>query len=59
MDLALEGKKVVVTGGAKGIGASIVRSFVKEGAVPILLGRNPGEAEESTMGEATSAVHQR
>ena len=46
MDLELESKKVVVTGGAKGIGASIVRSFVKEGAVPILLGRNPGEAEE-------------
>jgi len=46
MDLALEGKKVVVTGGAKGIGASIVRSFAKEGAVPILLGRNPDEAEE-------------
>ena len=41
MDLELESKKVVVTGGAKGIGASIVRSFAKEGAVPILLGRNP------------------
>ena len=46
MDLELEGKKVVVTGGAKGIGASIVRSFAKEGAVPILLGRNPDEAKQ-------------
>ena len=46
MDLELESKKVVVTGGAKGIGASIVRSFAKEGAVPILLGRNPDEAKQ-------------
>ena len=44
--MSLQEKKVVVTGGAKGIGASIVRSFAKEGAVPILLGRNPDEAEE-------------
>ena len=46
MELQLEGKKVVVTGGAKGIGEAIVRSFVKEGAIPIILGRNPIEAED-------------
>ena len=44
MDLALEGKKVVVTGGAKGIGASIVRSFAK--GVRHLTRRNPDEAGE-------------
>ena len=32
----IRGKKVVVTGGAKGIGEAIVRSFVKEGAIPII-----------------------
>ena len=42
----IRGKKVVVTGGAKGIGEAIVRSFVKEGAIPIILGRNPIEAED-------------
>jgi|TARA_B100001250_G_C19793840_1_gene787825 NAD(P)-dependent dehydrogenase (short-subunit alcohol dehydrogenase family) len=45
MDLQLKDKKVVVTGGAKGIGAAIVKSFASEGAVPIILGRNQQEAE--------------
>jgi L-fucose dehydrogenase len=45
MDLQLKDKKVVITGGAKGIGAAIVESFAKEGAIPIILGRNPQEAE--------------
>ena len=45
MDLQLKDKKVVITGGAKGIGAAIVKSFAAEGAIPIILGRNPQEAE--------------
>lgn len=44
MNLHLEGKSVLVTGGAKGIGEAIVRSFAAEGAVPIIVGRNPDEA---------------
>lgn len=43
MDLELEDKVVVVTGGAKGIGAAIVRSFAAEGAIPVILGRSPAE----------------
>lgn len=45
MDLHLKDKVIIVTGGAKGIGAAITRGFAREGAIPIILGRNPGEAE--------------
>lgn len=37
MDLVLEGKTVLVTGGARGIGEAVVRSLVAEGAVPIIV----------------------
>lgn len=40
MDLQLKDKVVIVTGGAKGIGEGIVRSLAKEGAVPVIVGRN-------------------
>lgn len=44
MNLGLEHKVVIVTGGAKGIGAAITRAFAAEGAIPCILGRNPAEA---------------
>jgi L-fucose dehydrogenase len=40
MDLQLQGKVIVVTGGAKGIGAGIVKLLAKEGAIPVVVGRN-------------------
>ncbi len=40
MDLQLKDKIVIVTGGAKGIGESIVRVLASEGAFPVILGRN-------------------
>lgn len=40
MDLELKGKVVIVTGGASGIGAAIVRTCVKEGAVPVTVDRD-------------------
>ena len=46
MDLQLKNKRILVSGGAKGIGAAIVRSFAAEGAIPVILGRNPDEAQE-------------
>jgi L-fucose dehydrogenase len=40
VDLQLEGKVVIVTGGAKGIGAAIVHACAAEGAVPVIVGRD-------------------
>ena len=40
MDLALAGKVVVVTGGAKGIGEAVVRSLIAEGAWSLLDNRS-------------------
>lgn len=40
MNLELEGKIIVVTGGAKGIGLGIVQVLAHEGAVPVIIGRN-------------------
>lgn len=40
MDLQLKDKVVIVTGGAKGIGEGIVRVLAREGAIPVIVGRN-------------------
>lgn len=40
MDLQLKDKVVIVTGGAKGIGAAIVRECAAEGAIPVIVGRD-------------------
>jgi L-fucose dehydrogenase len=53
MDLQLKDKVVIVTGGAKGIGASIVRACGEEGAVPVIVGRGAEAAER-----LQSEIHQ-
>ncbi len=50
MDLELKGKVVLVTGGAKGIGAAIVRGCAREGAVPVLVDKD-GEAGKQLQTE--------
>jgi len=43
MDLGLQNKIVVVSGGAKGIGEGIVRVLAAEGAIPVIIGRNEND----------------
>lgn len=45
MDLKLEDRIVIVTGGAAGIGGAISLLLASEGAIPVILGRSPMTAE--------------
>lgn len=40
MDLRLKDKVIIVTGGSKGIGNGICKVLAKEGAIPVIVGRN-------------------
>jgi NAD(P)-dependent dehydrogenase (short-subunit alcohol dehydrogenase family) len=40
MELQLKDKIIVVTGGARGIGAGIVKLLAKEGAIPVIVGKD-------------------
>ena len=53
MDLELKEKVVIVTGGAKGIGAAIVHGCAAEGAIPVIVGRD-AEAAKRLQGELKS-----
>lgn len=50
MDLGLAGRSVLVTGGAKGIGAAIVRTLVAEGARVVIVDRD-ADAADALAGE--------
>jgi L-fucose dehydrogenase len=50
MDLGLKDKVVIVTGGAKGIGAAIIHACATEGAIPVIVGRDH-QAAEQVQGE--------
>ncbi|MBC7567426.1 MAG: SDR family oxidoreductase [Pedobacter sp.] len=43
MDLQLKDKVIIVTGGAKGIGEGIVNVLAREGAIPVVIGRNKAD----------------
>jgi L-fucose dehydrogenase len=40
MDLSLKDKVIIVTGGARGIGAAITRLLANEGAIPFIIGKD-------------------
>lgn len=46
MDLRLNGKVVLITGGAKGIGEAITRASVREGAIPVIVDRDQPACEK-------------
>ncbi len=53
MDLQLSGKVVIVTGGAKGIGAEVVRLISMEGAWPVIIDKDQ-EAGKKLKSEVTT-----
>lgn len=59
MDLQLKGKVIVVTGGANGIGAAIVREAINESACPIIVDRDnqAGERLVADLREKGGQAH--
>lgn len=53
MDLSLQQKVVLVTGGAKGIGAAISTALAQEGAVPVIVDRD-GKAGEQLRSQLST-----
>ena len=46
MDLRLNDHVVIITGGAKGIGAAVTRASVREGAIPVVVDRDQPACEK-------------
>lgn len=54
MNLQLNSKVIIVTGGAKGIGEGICNVLAEEGAIPVIVGRN-GKDNEAAVQRITKA----
>ncbi len=54
MDLGLQGKRVLITGGSKGLGLACARAFIAEGARVALVSRTQAhlDAAQAALGEA-------
>jgi L-fucose dehydrogenase len=57
MDLGLQGRVVIVTGGASGIGAAVTQVLAEEGVVPVILARrDPPEGFLEDVREKSAAA---
>jgi NAD(P)-dependent dehydrogenase (short-subunit alcohol dehydrogenase family) len=58
MDLQLQGKHVLITGGSRGIGLACAREFLREGCQVTLVGRDPQrmEAAQAALGAGPARV---
>lgn len=54
MDLQLQNKVIIVTGGAKGIGLGIAEALAAEGAIPVIIGRNAADNQKAVTGIAAA-----
>jgi L-fucose dehydrogenase len=59
MDLELTNKVVLITGGAKGIGAAIARACSREGAIPVIVDRDATACDQlqTEFREASAKIH--
>ncbi len=56
MDLQLKDKVIIVSGGARGIGEGIVKLLAKEGAIPVIIGKDE-KNNLITVNEVNNAGH--
>src|SRR5690349_7636336 len=56
MDLGLKDKVIIVTGGAKGIGAGIAKALAEEGAIPVVVDRNSNHNPDFITTELTNPL---
>ncbi|MGB5759336.1 MAG: SDR family NAD(P)-dependent oxidoreductase, partial [Acidimicrobiales bacterium] len=56
MDLGLQGKRAIVTGGTKGIGRAIAETFADEGADVAICARNGDEVAAAVEALAARGV---